>query len=814
MNRQAESMAFSLPRPTLSRLQVVFRMMWKESRQLWRLFATLLILAVVSHLIIDIASRAADIESRMLPHFLLPILFAIGAGSILVSMERDQRTLDWYDSLPISRRQIFVIKLIVGLMGLVLFWLLSYGIHVWSIRKVVLDFSSEGLSSRLATYSFAFQAVVLFVLSFSTAWIFRTTLIALLALIPINLAVLQVAPLLGNGARNQMNDFMEPSSLLCYSVSALAFLVMAWLRARHVWVTSSAAWLTWPSIRGAWIPKKVARTPPAPTSPYFALIWQVWRQNEAVISCVATGFGLLLILDLLLMPQSQLSQNTRVLVSNFGSTLFGLSLLGVMVLGTSAFASDSSKLRSRFLADRGVSIGLIWLTRWILPFLIVLLGLAICWAIGKYRNASSPDVSYFLNQSNTKFHSLALASLWFLFAMWWGQVCRSPSIAYIGVPAIGIIVTVYFGSSAQSSLLTSWWQYLLVGLMPLLATRIMARTWMEGRQGFRYYLGHLVMLLVALVIPWIPMLVAAWSLPRLMEQERSQLVEARRALTMPPASWQFSLSRKPYRVSEAVFSEGVRKEYENLPPLSEIMKQFMRELDQSFDVEAGPLHSRECIEAVLQEALLKSMHLEFHPDDQEALQRFRQAVGLLVKIIQRSRIGASLQMQVVIDKLEAELVDAAARPETRGLLGESLYRDLVTQLADMNARREARRRAVLIAWRPHRADENGDAEGGGYLDRNAFGGFVIFQNLDQRRTFDYFLHRFREVLTFRLLKLADCQNASEADVVFQDVAAMFEMKLGGLGEQRYQRDIPGSTWHTAWEQQAVELAKQLEFDRS
>ncbi len=47
-----------------------------------------------------------DVMFHAVPYALNPILFALGAAALLVSQEKEQRTLLWYSSLPIAPRTI------------------------------------------------------------------------------------------------------------------------------------------------------------------------------------------------------------------------------------------------------------------------------------------------------------------------------------------------------------------------------------------------------------------------------------------------------------------------------------------------------------------------------------------------------------------------------------------------------------------------------------------------------------------------------------------------------------------------------------
>ena len=114
---------------TTGRRGILLRLLGKEARQLFPLLAVLIACGVFLHLLglLQQPGNRAAFHSTIL--MLLPVLFAVGVGPMLISQEKEQRTLRWMASLPIPSRSIVTSKLIVSLLGLIVVWGVSLGDH-------------------------------------------------------------------------------------------------------------------------------------------------------------------------------------------------------------------------------------------------------------------------------------------------------------------------------------------------------------------------------------------------------------------------------------------------------------------------------------------------------------------------------------------------------------------------------------------------------------------------------------------------------------------------------------------------------------
>ena len=91
----------------------------KEAKQLAPLLIALVACGFVLHLLGLIGREYHSFHGVSL--IMVPFLFAIGAGPMLVSQEKEQRTLGWIGSLPVNPRSIILSKFVVCVLGCLLY---------------------------------------------------------------------------------------------------------------------------------------------------------------------------------------------------------------------------------------------------------------------------------------------------------------------------------------------------------------------------------------------------------------------------------------------------------------------------------------------------------------------------------------------------------------------------------------------------------------------------------------------------------------------------------------------------------------------
>ena len=162
------------------------RLCWKEYRQLWPLIVMLAPIALLLQALMSI-QITPDRAPMAIAFFQgIPCLFAAGVGALLVGQEKDSRTLYWMASLPIVKQDIIRIKFLSGIVGLAAVWGISL-VMLLLTNGVLPRFEKVNMHDIDLTYGVLYSLFLL-VVSFATAWSFRSTFVGLLALVGVALA--------------------------------------------------------------------------------------------------------------------------------------------------------------------------------------------------------------------------------------------------------------------------------------------------------------------------------------------------------------------------------------------------------------------------------------------------------------------------------------------------------------------------------------------------------------------------------------------------------------------------------------------------
>ena len=150
-------------------------------------------------------------------------------------------------------------------------------------------------------------------------------------------------------------------------------------------------------------------------------------------------------------------------------------------LGLLVFQGDTAEGRSLFLATRGVSPWQVWLTRQLIPCSIVTSSLVL-----RYFGLWQADLPVGINVSAAG--TLAVL-VFFLASQWFGQCVRSVIVGAIHSPLVGIGAVAWL-AIASTQLPAPPWSLFTAGTIPLVATRLMTRHWMDQRRGRGHWLSH------------------------------------------------------------------------------------------------------------------------------------------------------------------------------------------------------------------------------------------------------------------------------------------------------------------------------------
>ncbi len=704
------------------------RLWWKELRQLMPmlvLLPTLVLLLLVFYQFVGLSS----ISANAIPMVILgmPGLFAVGAGALLVGHEKELRTLDWLSSLPIAATSIVRVKLGAGLLGLLALWLLAG-----------LLFTFTAVSSSYVPLSGADTSWVnwplnsLFVLlaGFALAWWTRSALLAVLLVVPVSISPYALAIAIDSIALWHTTVSHKPSPNTLLVCQVLCSGVALWLvdrLGRQSLAPQSPSSVMSPRLSAirSWFPARDRyRTQHQLAgygkvqAPLPALVWQFVCQSRAWL----LGTSMMLAAAVLLTASTNLLTASTDLGQRQASPMLLVVLLGFLAtswLGTSVFQSDTIHQRIRFLADRGISPRLIWLTRHAAPagilalfilLLVVIVAITTRWdATGlgaNYRSGSFTSSTRWdrtvLGSTATAFGLTAAAiAVIYLVSQWVGQVILSPIVSTVAAPFI-VLGAIGYGSFSLNSLGTPWWVAALVLLIPIAATIMMTRRWMDRRLGFSYWASHAGFLGAVAFIPWIPLLITAARQPAMPAVVAAELNAAH-------------VKSRAYRVAPHELVLGETKHAgEAFVPIEDHWDRQLDDFENQLRETSRPISASSFrVFAQLRSiATLTRLSLEQGTTSvgqspaagdgpsaqQQSLQLYQRSVGLLVRIAERMRLSPRIIEQDTADLIEIWLLAELKRVQAAERLGEPLYSTAASMLADQAARREARARSVALSW--------------------------------------------------------------------------------------------------------------------
>ena len=475
------------------------RVLFKESKPLIPLLLSLAVLSLLGHVLIEIQRvfNSLDVMFHAIPYALNPILFALGAAALLVSQEKEQRTLLWYSSLPIAPRTIVQSKIIVGLVGITLSWLISL--------CIALPFSTDVLRVRAESptdilYVLPVTAFFIFSVTFGLAWIFGAAIPALLSLIPVVLLTILTASAITRFTDSDIyvtRDVYTNATPIIWLMSYLFALLAVGLIA---WRTGSRSFVA-PGGRS------IKRTVSAmlayrPQTSFFsykksgetgALLWHAWMQNRTmIVAMIISAFA-----SWFFVPNAG-GEGLDAVLTSFSVGSYALLVCWV---GTMAFGADQHLRRVHFLAERGISPVKLWVSRLAVPFGVLVLMVLTVLVVELFNDRGYEHLP------QTMLISCLLAGLWSFVAVsiaqWWGQLGFSRVVSLCGAPLSVVLLIVYY-SSIVSMFVAPLWLVLLMLPIPFLATRFSMRAWMDRRFAVSYYVRHGLFLVAAVVVRLIP----------------------------------------------------------------------------------------------------------------------------------------------------------------------------------------------------------------------------------------------------------------------------------------------------------------------
>ncbi len=703
------------------------RLWWKELRQLLPLLTLLPILGLLFLLFGWLANDGSFAQALIVGagmiSLAMPGLFAAGVGALSVGYEKEQRTIRWLSSLPVSPSRIVRVKLGAAFLGLVTLWL---------VAGIFLAFSSRFAGSvgpmEVGWFTWPLHTMFVLLAGFALAWRSRSGLVAILLIVPVAALPLLLAYAI-DAVQLWRFDFHHDPSVPILVFSQVLLGVLAWWLAER-WGRKSLAAETVTVSRFAfrWPWQETYRTPQrragygAVTSPTAAMVWQFLSQSASFLS----GIGAMLALALAWFALTERGQ-----VEPAPWPVF-LTILGISWLGVSVFQSDSVGQRIRFLADRGIAPRLVWFTRHVFPaamlaaFLLVILLVRYLTGVVAFDELLSAADGWPL--------MIAGVVMVYVISQWVAQLLPSPIVSAIVAPTTAMIGFAYAGFS-QLQLGTPIWLLLTVLFIPLVATRAMTRRWMDRRFGPSYWAAHAGFLVAMLLLPAVPILavmVKQPGMPSDVARELAAAVDVPRYAPITVQPLELVLGKQedpglsldmPSADADAGFSMGgsaaeATEPPKNVPePAASWLQQWSGDLEsirQQLASSTGPISAssvrvleylrgiatltRMSLERSTEEAKVTLPAVTVVADPDAAARLYTESVRLLAEIGGRMRLSHRLIDQDTADLVDIWLLAELQRPGVRERLGETLYRSTVQSLADRAGRQRARERAIAVSW--------------------------------------------------------------------------------------------------------------------
>lgn len=801
----------------MNRKLAVGRLWWKELRQLLPLVGLLFIVG----LLLQLLSLTAPSDYRWQTAAIvlgIPGLFAAGAGALLVGQEKELRTFDWLRSLPVLPKDIMRTKLLVGLLGLVLVWLVS----------LALAAMSSSLPRRLADsggeWLWALHSLFLLLLGFATAWQLRSSFISLLILLPLACVPLVLANLHESYLNAILWRNYEPRPwVMAFYLTLCSVVALVWgWRAALAYMSperSSAAASTRSSLEARASFTAYARSTPAP-----ALLWQFSAQNRAALTGIAallltSTLGLWIIVRALPLPGSW---ETPQFVASL-SILAGF--LAVSWLGLLVFQGDSLQRRKQFLADRGVSPTLTWATRMAVPLVMLAVALLL------FSVFLQPQATFGLGFNQWLIVAASVFAV-FTAGQWIGQVIQSPIVGAIISPLISLFV-VYYMVYSVVSLGATWWSIGLALLTPLVATFAATSAWMDGRTGWRFWSWHAGLVSLCALIPSMGFLSYMAMYPRMSTGSRQQLQRIT-ATHQPGMTWDTTVltlaSNDPGMAEEMAEemagemggAEGMTEAGPKQPykTIAEYRQSSIDNLRNQMANSSTRLADWPTLKTILADALVQRL-ADPSAADVSRTDRYRESIGLLFELTKRQRTSLDLRNQDTADQLELALLQELQIPLAQERMGDELRQSLLVMLGDQAWRDAARRAALATSW-----SMSQDVRGSGisqYRTTNSLGSYELQPRYQTKVTVRDVWESSRKagLVSERLLKLLDANSEQQRDQLRAEIdaiiglppssaasRAMYEMTEHGHGllyEKLNYPQVPGQLWHGEWERVAKSI---------
>lgn len=698
---------------------------WKEVTQSLPLVLALVILAAIFALTQWVLDGPVTENAEAMRFFanriqwlvvLVPCIFATGVGAISVGQEREQKTVDWLLSIPVSNRLVIWGKWSVAAAMLGVLWLLSIVLVHWladgevSHWQIAPDNANFSNAAYVRFPSMIAHAVFVLTASFYLAWRIRNQFLSLVLLVAVAAIPLVVAETYQNSPLSNPTDL--PHDWVWFLVSLLLTPLML-IAMNHRGTIVLAGARTRVGSRGKRLSSFVSTGDvPYFRSPLNAIVWQTIHSSKAVWSVLTIG----------LLSSAWFVTNTVSPSGKVGpEAMFFVFSTGLMVswLGVVVFQFSGGVREVRFLGDHGIASRRIWLVRQIVSLSIISLAIVLyTW----YTSSVIADPRRYVSDRAYGLPSmlfvLIVVALVYSVSQWVSQWCRTLTISLLIAPIASFGLVSYLFWFWRWSSISPYTLIVIVGL-PMFATWWLMPRFVDGRDRPRSIFVAILGTMIILLVPFsTPIYEIANADMKDFDELLQSVGEGREALqdAPTPVPLRFTLFGREDWVGAYLDDQS-----DNQLMAPEQFAVAMDRLDEQGDrpedyVQAiEQLRSNETLAAditteawqawalrlMLARVQLRQATRQRAPDELderdplEVIGPWLSDTSLMMAALRRS---VRCLDQEIADRAEIVLLDTLSMDEMKPFLDDELIKRVVSRFPDRSQRNEVRRRAILASW--------------------------------------------------------------------------------------------------------------------
>ncbi len=823
-------------------------LIWKDFRQLLPLISVLIAVGAALTLFWQLSpNQYGEIAQygRYVP-LGLPALFSVGAAAITVGQEREQKTMDWLASMPVSPQRLIRAKFLVCLAALGFMWIGCWGLIKIEVmmgafpKGFALPFlpnlNQESLATELTAILFwHLHSVYVLVCGFYTSWRIKHTFAGLISIVPLAFApfiVVQIGDSLRQGFGGGVHVTPWVSDLLSLAVTVGAIAVVgffAWNSAKRVLLPAKEKKQS--SDASAISPYAVfsqfGDSPrPVPGQPFRFLALAMLRQSFGHNRLALAGILFMVLLGVIGCTADRVLFEWIRRGGNIAMIWIGC--FGVCCLGVFAFSGDGKAERLRFFSDRGVSPATIWFGRHSLAVAVLSIASVLYLVIGMISQSIERESEYYFRVPPL-FLVLVAAMYCYNISQWVGQVFRALPISLILAPVLTAVSLFAAGAMmTQGGFNSVHAAIVVVGaivwfFLPLLATLLAMRRFTDGMVGFRLIEKSLPVLILFIAMPMVPITFRYFSYPRISDDQRALLNQQTESMASPNFG---SVVSYNYPIGGTNQVAALTLDDEQTDVAQKSLAYDARDFSASHvmnisGADSSPggftLHA-ETFQAAVALVAYAQMRFEHSPENGRDPAELSEWVKVMTQMASGLRKFPRLTEQAYADTTEAWLADVLAMDAYQPHTGTPIARAAMKQLADKQGRYAGRKKAVLTSWSEwyaQKGKENSSGEFGGYSMHNWTG--THRDPLGQWLFGDDMI----DSITINLLELLDAEAQGSSSL--HQRRSLHSLVVGNYGKfehgpysDRARRDgasqailldhdvwtqYPATQWYAAWEKE-------------